>query len=159
MYGAMLHHPERERFDTSSLAARVSGWAAMPVGLMRGFEDAFACKVLEGYGLSETSPGGVLQSFGSRVQARSSRGRGGRYPADMYREEVGAAVALMAGATATPEGLREYVKEQVAAYKDPRLVWFVEELPKGPTGKILKRQIERPSDLTSGAAASAAHNG
>jgi long-chain acyl-CoA synthetase len=33
----------------------------------------------------------------------------------------------------------------VAAYKYPRLVWLVEDLPKGPTGKILKREIERPS--------------
>ena len=43
------------------------------------------------------------------------------------------------------EELREYVKAQVAAYKYPRRVWFVDELPKGPTGKILKREIEAPS--------------
>ena len=40
--------------------------------------------------------------------------------------------------------LREFVKEQVAAYKYPRQIWFVDELPKGPTGKILKREIEPP---------------
>jgi long-chain acyl-CoA synthetase len=56
MYGAMLDHPERERFDTSTLQLCVSGGSAMPVELLRGFEDAFGCKVLEGYGLSETSP-------------------------------------------------------------------------------------------------------
>lgn len=39
--------------------------------------------------------------------------------------------------------LRDYVKEWVAAYKYPRQVWLGEELPKGPAGKILKRQIER----------------
>ena len=44
----------------------------------------------------------------------------------------------------TPEELRDYVKQQVAAYKYPRLVWFVDELPTGPTGKILKREIEPP---------------
>ena len=33
----------------------------------------------------------------------------------------------------------------MAAYKYPRQVWFVEELPKGPTGKVLKREIEAPS--------------
>ena len=33
---------------------------------------------------------------------------------------------------------------QVAAYKYPRVVWLVDELPKGPTGKILKREISPP---------------
>ena len=33
----------------------------------------------------------------------------------------------------------------VAAYKYPRHIWFVDELPKGPTGKILKREIEAPA--------------
>ena len=56
-------------------------------------------------------------------------------------EEVGAAVALKPGATATPDELRDYVKAQVAAYKYPRHVWLVDALPKGPTGKILKREI------------------
>ena len=68
-------------------------------------------------------------------------------PHDLYGQEVGAAVAIKSGATASPEELREYVKEQVAAYKYPRHVWFVGELPKGPTGKILKRHIERPHYL------------
>jgi long-chain acyl-CoA synthetase len=43
--------------------------------------------------------------------------------------------------------IREYVKERVAPYKYPRFVWAVEELPKGPTGKILKRLIEMPVAL------------
>jgi long-chain acyl-CoA synthetase len=34
------------------------------------------------------------------------------------------------------------VKERVAAYKYPRQVIFAQELPKGPTGKILKRAID-----------------
>ena len=59
-------------------------------------------------------------------------------------EEVGAAVVLRAGAAPTEEELREFVRERVAAYKYPRLVWFVDELPKGSTGKILKRAIEVP---------------
>jgi len=33
----------------------------------------------------------------------------------------------------------------VAAYKYPRHVWFLPELPKGPTGKILKREIQPPA--------------
>ena len=65
-------------------------------------------------------------------------------PHDELGEEVAAAVALKAGADATPDELREFVKERVAAYKYPRRVWLVDELPKGPTGKILKREIKPP---------------
>jgi long-chain acyl-CoA synthetase len=59
-------------------------------------------------------------------------------------EEVAAVVALKEGTDATPEELREFMKQRVAAYKYPRMVWLVDELPKGPTGKILKREIEVP---------------
>ncbi|HET6938447.1 MAG TPA: hypothetical protein VFI19_07575 [Nocardioides sp.] len=40
--------------------------------------------------------------------------------------------------------MRDFVKGQVAAYKYPRHVWFVDALPMGPTGKILKREIVPP---------------
>jgi len=40
------------------------------------------------------------------------------------------------------------VKSQVAAYKYPRSIWFVQELPKGPTGKILKREIAVPEAVS-----------
>ena len=53
--------------------------------------------------------------------------------------------SLVDGAQVTPEALREYVRERVAAYKYPRSVWIMDELPKGPTGKILKREIEPPA--------------
>jgi long-chain acyl-CoA synthetase len=43
------------------------------------------------------------------------------------------------------EELRDYVKERVAAYKYPRQVWLVDALPKGPTGKVLKREITVPT--------------
>jgi long-chain acyl-CoA synthetase len=56
-------------------------------------------------------------------------------------EEVGAAVTLKPGATATVDELRDFVKGQVAAYKYPRHVELFDALPKGPTGKILKREI------------------
>jgi long-chain acyl-CoA synthetase len=56
MYHAMLNHPERARYDVSSLRLCVSGGSAMPVEVMRGFEKRFGCIILEGYGLSETSP-------------------------------------------------------------------------------------------------------
>jgi long-chain acyl-CoA synthetase len=66
------------------------------------------------------------------------------FPHDELGEEVGAAVALKDTSTATAQELCDFVKGQVAAYKYPRRVWFVDELPKGPTGKILKREIEPP---------------
>jgi long-chain acyl-CoA synthetase len=53
-------------------------------------------------------------------------------------------VVLKDGADAAPEELREFMKERVAAYKYPRIVRIVDELPKGPTGKILKREVEVP---------------
>jgi long-chain acyl-CoA synthetase len=46
--------------------------------------------------------------------------------------------------------LRDYVKGQVAAYKYPRHVWIVDVLPKGPTGKIQKRDIVPPAGLAVG---------
>jgi long-chain acyl-CoA synthetase len=61
-------------------------------------------------------------------------------------EEVGAAVALKEGEHVEPEELRDYMKQRVAAYKYPRVIWLVDELPKGPTGKILKRDIEVPAE-------------
>ncbi|MEV6738899.1 AMP-binding protein [Streptomyces sp. NPDC051104] len=61
-------------------------------------------------------------------------------------EEIGAAVVLTPGAATTAEELRDYVKRQVAAYKYPRKVWIVDALPKGPTGKILKREIVPPPE-------------
>jgi long-chain acyl-CoA synthetase len=62
-------------------------------------------------------------------------------------EEVAAAVVVKPGAGITAEQLRDHVKAQVAAYKYPRLVWLVDALPKGPTGKIVKREIIPPADL------------
>jgi len=59
-------------------------------------------------------------------------------------EEIGAAVQLKPGALATPEELRAFVRERVAAYKYPRHVWLVAELPTGPTGKILHREVQSP---------------
>src|SRR5687768_5684046 len=246
MYHAMLASDKRESADVSSLRACMSGGAAMPVEVMREFEEAFGCTVLEGYGLSETSPvasfnhpdkerkpgsigtpiegvemkvvddegkdveqgepgeivirgHNVMKGYWNRADATAEsinddgwfktgdmatidedgyffivdrkkdmiiRGGYNVYPREieevMYEhpavregavvgvahaelgEEVAACVALKPGAQATAEELRDYVKERVAAYKYPRHVWIVEELPKGPTGKILKREIEVP---------------
>jgi long-chain acyl-CoA synthetase len=246
MYGAMLHAPDRAQYDTSSLQRCASGGAAMPVELMRAFEAAFDCVILEGYGLSETSPvasfnhpdlerkpgsigtpirgvemsivdesdrelpvGGVgeivirghniMKGYWGRPDATAAAIRDGWFhsgdlgridqdgyffivdrkkdmiirggfniypreieevlyahpavreaavvglPHDELGEEVGAAVSLKDGDRTTPDELRDFVKQQVAAYKYPRKIWIVEELPKGPTGKILKREIARPT--------------
>jgi long-chain acyl-CoA synthetase len=67
-------------------------------------------------------------------------------PHRTHGEEVGAAVVLKPGSEAAPDELRGYVKERVAAYKYPRHVWLFESLPKGPTGKILKREIVPPEE-------------
>jgi long-chain acyl-CoA synthetase len=240
MYAALLHAADRERHDVSSLRVCVSGGAALPLEILHGFETAFGCVVLEGYGLSETSPvasfnradlrkpgsiGTPVDGVEMRLLDRTPEGvgeiairghnvmkgywrnpdatrqaidvagwfrsgdlarvdedgcyfivdrkkeliiRGGYnvYPREIEEviyehpavreaavvgmphpelgEEVGACVALKPGAEADEADVREFVRSQVAAYKYPRQVWFVDELPKGPTGKILKRAIDVP---------------
>jgi long-chain acyl-CoA synthetase len=62
-------------------------------------------------------------------------------PDAMFGEEVAALVTLKDGASATEDELRDYVKGLIAAYKYPRIIRFG-PIPKGPTGKILKREIK-----------------
>jgi long-chain acyl-CoA synthetase len=225
----------------------VSGGAALPGEVLRRFADAFGARILEGYGLSETSPvasfnrvdaardgsigipvdgvqmrvvdtagedvpagevgeivirgHNVMKGYWNRPQATAEairdgwfhtgdmgtrdadgfffivdrkkdmiiRGGFNIYPREIEEvlyehpavleaavigvahpalgEEVGAAVALRPGAPGTAEELRDYVKERVAAYKYPRHIWILDALPKGPTGKILKREIAVPEDV------------
>jgi long-chain acyl-CoA synthetase len=254
MYNAMLHCESREGADLSTLRLCVSGGSSLPVELMRGFEQAFDCIILEGYGLSETSPvasfnhpdrerkpgsigtpiagvemklvdddgndvpagevgeivirgHNVMKGYWERPDASADainddgwfhsgdmaklddegyffivdrkkeliiRGGYNVYPREVeevlyehpavreaavvgvpdehFGEEVGAAVALKQGEQVSEDELRAYVKEQVASYKYPRRIWFVDELPKGPTGKILKREIEVPEQVETGSA-------
>jgi long-chain acyl-CoA synthetase len=63
-------------------------------------------------------------------------------PHDSLGEEVAAIVVPRPGAEVDPEQLKAWTKERVAAYKYPRHVVLVAELPKSPTGKILKRSID-----------------
>jgi long-chain acyl-CoA synthetase len=248
MFSAMLHQPDAAAADVSSLRLCVSGGSAMPVEVMRSFEETFGCIVLEGYGLSETSPvasfnhphaerkpgsigtpirgvemrlvddegadvpsgevgeiairgENVMTGYWNRPEdtakaipdgwfrtgdlARQDEDgyffivdrkkemiiRGGYnvYPREIEEalyehpavaevacigikhpdlgEEVAAAVALKPGASAEPDELREWAKARVAAYKYPRHVWLVTELPKGPTGKILRRAVEVPAEV------------
>jgi len=248
MYGALLHHPEREGFNTSALRICITGGASMPVEILHGFEDAFGAKVMEGYGLSETSPvacsnhpdrerkagsigtpiegvemrvvdendnpvaqgevgeivirgHNIMKGYWQRPEATAEAMRGGWFhsgdmartdedgyfyivdrkkdliirggynvypreveevlyehpkireaavvgvPHDEWGEEIGAAVVLHDGEELAPEEVGAYVKERIAAYKYPRVVWFIDDLPKGPTGKILKREIEPPTPV------------
>ena len=63
-------------------------------------------------------------------------------PDDYYGEEIAAIVALTPDASTSQDALRAWAKERLSAYKVPRILQFVDELPKGPTGKILKRAID-----------------
>jgi long-chain acyl-CoA synthetase len=241
MYVALVNHPNRADYDLSSLRVCASGGAAMPVEVMTAFEKEFGCVVLEGYGLSETSPvasfnvpdrrrpgsigfpvsgvefrivddadkdvpegepgeivirgHNVMKGYWGKPEATAAaikdgwfhtgdvarrdedgfyfivdrkkdmiiRGGYNIYPREIEEvlyehpavaeaavigmkhaelgEEVAAVVALKPGAEATADELRDYVKSKVAAYKYPRRVELVDSLPKGPTGKILKREI------------------
>jgi long-chain acyl-CoA synthetase len=62
-------------------------------------------------------------------------------PDELRGEEVKAYVALRDGYPATDDELREYCLERLAKYKCPREVEILPSLPKGPTGKLLKREL------------------
>ena len=247
MYVALLQDPAHKDYDVSTLRLAVSGGASLPVEVLRGFEKEFGVILLEGYGLSETSPvasfnhadrerkagsigtpvrdvemrlidadwndtpdgeigeiaikgPNVMKGYWNRPDATTEaikdswfrtgdlakrdedgyyfivdrakdmiiRGGYNVYPREVeevlyehpavaeaavvgvpdaeYGEEIGAAITLKAGASATAAEIQEFVKERIAAYKYPRIVWFLDEgLPKGPTGKILKREISPPA--------------
>jgi acyl-CoA synthetase (AMP-forming)/AMP-acid ligase II len=51
-------------------------------------------------------------------------------------EEVAAAVVLREGAEATPSGIRDFAAERLADFKVPRQIFVMDEIPKGPTGKL-----------------------
>jgi long-chain acyl-CoA synthetase len=251
MYVALLQHPDRASFDLSTLRMCASGGASLPVEVLRGFEAAFGAMILEGYGLSETSPvasfnhpdkvrkpgsigtpvegcamrlidgdwndvpegevgeiairgTNVMKGYLGKPEAtaevmngewfrtgdlarRDEEGyyfivdrakdmiiRGGFnvYPREIEEvlyehpavgtaavigipheslgEEIAAAITLKPGASATQDELRDFVKDRVAPYKYPRVIWITSDLPLTATGKILKREIHLPSALTEG---------
>jgi acyl-CoA synthetase (AMP-forming)/AMP-acid ligase II len=57
-------------------------------------------------------------------------------PDEKLGEEVGAAIVLRDGAAATESEIRDFVRGRLAAFKVPRRVVFVAEIPKGATGKM-----------------------
>jgi long-chain acyl-CoA synthetase len=62
---------------------------------------------------------------------------------DAYRgETIKAVISLKAGQTVTPEEIRAFARERMAAYKYPRVVEIIEELPKTTSGKIMRRLLQ-----------------
>jgi acyl-CoA synthetase (AMP-forming)/AMP-acid ligase II len=57
-------------------------------------------------------------------------------PHDRLGEDIAAAVVLREGATATEGELRSFLSERLAAFKTPRKILFLAEIPKGATGKL-----------------------
>jgi long-chain acyl-CoA synthetase len=64
-------------------------------------------------------------------------------PDEAWGESVTAVVTFRSGHSATAQELIEYCRQRLASYKKPRAVYVVDDLPKNPTGKILKREIRK----------------
>src|SRR6266446_2228833 len=62
-------------------------------------------------------------------------------PDPLYGEEVAAFIVLKPGTEVTEEEIIAFCRARLADYKCPKTVRFVEEIPKGPTGKLLKREL------------------
>src|SRR5260370_25900726 len=75
MCWAMTHLPKADKYDLQKIARNlritVSGGAAMPVEVMRAFNEKFNGKILEGYGLSETSPVAVFKRMDREARSGS----------------------------------------------------------------------------------------
>ena len=247
LLGALDTAPDEERVDVKEIAANLrvaaAGGSALPVDIHRQFKERFGVTILEGYGLSETSPVASFSRFGEEPRVGSIgvpipgvemklinddwtdatgedaigeiaikghnimkgyykrpeatdeaihdgwfrsgdlgkkdadgfyyivdrskdmiiRGGYNVYPREIeevlmthrdvslaavvgvphesHGEEIKAVVILEDGATVTEDELIAWGKEQMAAYKYPRIVEFVPSLPMTATGKILKREL------------------
>jgi long-chain acyl-CoA synthetase len=91
-----------------------------------------------GYNVYPTEVEGVMMRHPA-VQAAAVFGT----PHAKHGQEIEAAVVLKEGQQASEDELRDFVKAKIAAYKFPRVVHLVDELPLGPSGKVLKRELSR----------------
>jgi len=64
-------------------------------------------------------------------------------PDELYGEEVAAFIVLKPGTSASEAEIISFCKDRLADYKCPKMVRFVPEIPKGPTGKLLKRELAK----------------
>ena len=64
-------------------------------------------------------------------------------PDPLYGEEVAAFVVLKEGREAAAEELLEFCRARLADFKCPKTIIFLDEMPKGPTGKLLKRELAK----------------
>jgi long-chain acyl-CoA synthetase len=62
-------------------------------------------------------------------------------PDDLYGEEVAAVIVLKDGTNSSEQEVIDFCKARLADYKCPKTVHFVHDIPKGPTGKLLKREL------------------
>ena len=59
----------------------------------------------------------------------------------VYGEEILACVTLKPGCSVTEEELRNHCLEQLGKFKTPKIIRFMEDLPKGPSGKIQRLKL------------------
>ena len=91
---------------------------------------------------------GRVQGVPGRDRARRRRAPSvamvavGSQPDEMKGEIAKAYVVLMPGAEADADGIIALCREQLAAYKVPRAVQFVADLPKTSTGKVMRRELK-----------------
>ena len=64
-------------------------------------------------------------------------------PNEEWGEELKAVVQLKPGVQARPEDISDFCAERLADYKRPRSVDFVDEVPRNPSGKLLKRELRK----------------
>ena len=60
---------------------------------------------------------------------------------DDFGQRLRAFVVLEGDSSASEQELKDHVKQNLARYKVPREIWFIEELPRNATGKVLKREL------------------
>jgi long-chain acyl-CoA synthetase len=71
MFAALLNHPKLSQYDLSSLKMCISGGAGLPIEIKQRFEERTGCVLVEGYGLSETSPVASCNPFAGENKAGS----------------------------------------------------------------------------------------